>query len=117
MMVWMGVYSQSFLPPVSKVTARVLEQTTINVPVRAQVAPAVLPPVRAQIRKTPVDRPIPDGSPALPHPLPPGNHPDHHGHLDDGPGPHPAAALFLRLRPPEPGGSHRRTGRLGICLH
>ena len=67
MMVWMGVYSQSFLPPVGKVTARVLEQTTINVPVRAQVAPAVLPPVRAQIRKTPVDRPIPDGSPALPH--------------------------------------------------
>ena len=27
MMVWMGVYSQSFLPPVSKVNARVLEQT------------------------------------------------------------------------------------------
>ncbi len=27
MMVWMGVYSQSFLPPVSKATARVLDQT------------------------------------------------------------------------------------------
>ncbi len=32
MMVWMGVYSQSFLPPVSKITARVLEQTNVNVP-------------------------------------------------------------------------------------
>src|SRR6185369_6139992 len=36
MMVWMGVYSQSFLPPVSKVTARVLEQTQVNVPYRVQ---------------------------------------------------------------------------------
>jgi len=34
MMVWMGVYSQSFLPPVSKTTARVLDQTRINVPFR-----------------------------------------------------------------------------------
>ena len=34
MMVWMGVYSQSFLPPVSKTTARVLEQTQVNVPFR-----------------------------------------------------------------------------------
>lgn len=34
MMIWMGVYSQSFLPPVSKVTARVLEQTQVNVPFR-----------------------------------------------------------------------------------
>jgi NADH-quinone oxidoreductase subunit M len=32
MMVWMGVYTQSFLPPVSKATARVLEQTKVNVP-------------------------------------------------------------------------------------
>ena len=32
MMVWMGVYSQSFLPPVSRTTARVLEQTQVNVP-------------------------------------------------------------------------------------
>jgi NADH-quinone oxidoreductase subunit M len=37
MMVWMGVYSQSFLPPVSKATARVLEQTHINVPERVQL--------------------------------------------------------------------------------
>ena len=34
MMVWMGVYSQSFLPPIGKVNARVLEQTQINVPFR-----------------------------------------------------------------------------------
>jgi len=39
MMVWMGVYSQSFLPPIGKATARVLNQVQINVPVRVQ-APA-----------------------------------------------------------------------------
>jgi NADH-quinone oxidoreductase subunit M len=37
MMVWMGVYSRSFLVPVSKVTARVLEQTQVNVPFRVSV--------------------------------------------------------------------------------
>jgi NADH-quinone oxidoreductase subunit M len=37
MMVWMGVYSQSFLPPVSKATARVLEQAQINVPFRVAI--------------------------------------------------------------------------------
>jgi len=31
MMVWMGVYTRSFLPPVSRANARVLEQTTVNV--------------------------------------------------------------------------------------
>jgi hypothetical protein len=36
MMVWMGVYSQSFLPAVGKTTARVLDQTRINVPFRVQ---------------------------------------------------------------------------------
>ncbi|MDE3165321.1 MAG: Fe-S-binding domain-containing protein, partial [Acidobacteriota bacterium] len=39
MMVWMGVYSQSFLPPVSKNTAIVLKQTNVNVSYRVQ-APA-----------------------------------------------------------------------------
>jgi len=37
MMVWMGVYSQSFLPPVSNVTAKVLKQTQINVPFRVEL--------------------------------------------------------------------------------
>ncbi len=37
MMVWMGVYSQSFLAPVSKTTARVLDQTRINVPIRVGI--------------------------------------------------------------------------------
>jgi NADH-quinone oxidoreductase subunit M len=37
MMVWMGVYSQSFLPPVGKVNARVLQQTEVNVPFRVQI--------------------------------------------------------------------------------
>ena len=32
MMVWMGVYTQSFLPPVSQATARILDQTKVNVP-------------------------------------------------------------------------------------
>jgi NADH-quinone oxidoreductase subunit M len=40
MMVWMGVYSQSFLPPVGKVNAHVLEQTRINVPTRVQIRKA-----------------------------------------------------------------------------
>jgi NADH-quinone oxidoreductase subunit M len=39
MMVWMGVYSQSFLPPISQTTARVLEQTQVNVPFRVQSHP------------------------------------------------------------------------------
>jgi NADH-quinone oxidoreductase subunit M len=37
MMVWMGVYSQSFLQPVSKTTARVLDQTRLNVPIRVGI--------------------------------------------------------------------------------
>jgi len=37
MMVWMGVYSQSFLAPVSKTTARVLDQTQVNVPFRVAI--------------------------------------------------------------------------------
>jgi len=37
LMVWMGVYSQSFLPPVTKATARVLDQAQINVPFRVQL--------------------------------------------------------------------------------
>ncbi|HEY2018697.1 MAG TPA: NADH-quinone oxidoreductase subunit M [Bryobacteraceae bacterium] len=39
MMVWMGVYSQSFLPPVSQVNAHVLDQTRINVPFRVSSPP------------------------------------------------------------------------------
>ncbi|MDR3701017.1 MAG: NADH-quinone oxidoreductase subunit M [Candidatus Sulfopaludibacter sp.] len=39
MMFWMGVYSQSFLPPVGKVNARVLGQTQVNVPFRVELAP------------------------------------------------------------------------------
>jgi NADH-quinone oxidoreductase subunit M len=39
MMVWMGMYSQSFLPAVRKTTAHILEQTQLNVQIRVQ-APA-----------------------------------------------------------------------------
>lgn len=41
MMVWMGVYSQSFLPPVSKTTALVLQQTQVNVPFRVTKPPVL----------------------------------------------------------------------------
>ena len=50
MMVWMGVYSQSFLPPVGKNTARVLEQTNVNVPYRVQVEPSSTPPLPRVMR-------------------------------------------------------------------
>jgi NADH-quinone oxidoreductase subunit M len=39
MMVWMGVYSQTFLPPVGKTTARVLSQTQVNVPFQVRIRP------------------------------------------------------------------------------
>ena len=35
MMVWMGTYTQTFLTPVTKATARILEQPTVGVPLRA----------------------------------------------------------------------------------
>ena len=47
MMVWMGAYTQTFLPPVSRATARVLEQTQVNVPFRVQTPPA--PELRAEV--------------------------------------------------------------------
>ncbi len=36
MMVWMGTLTQSFLPPVSAATARILDQSKMNVPLRVQ---------------------------------------------------------------------------------
>jgi NADH-quinone oxidoreductase subunit M len=50
MMVWMGVYSQSFLPPVSRSTARVLEQTNVNVPYRVRIPSSVQPAEVARAR-------------------------------------------------------------------
>ena len=47
MMVWMGVYSQSFLPPVSQVSQLVLKQSGINVPERAQMHKAPAQPLEA----------------------------------------------------------------------
>ena len=49
LIVWMGLYSQTFLPPVSKVTARILEQTEVNVPFRVAV-PVLLPGEAARAR-------------------------------------------------------------------
>jgi NADH-quinone oxidoreductase subunit M len=49
MMVWMGVYSQTFLQPVGKNTAKVLEQTNVNVAYRVKVAaPASVEVARAR---------------------------------------------------------------------
>jgi NADH-quinone oxidoreductase subunit M len=38
-MLWMGMYSQSFLPAVSKTTARILDQTQVNVQFRVKAVP------------------------------------------------------------------------------
>jgi NADH-quinone oxidoreductase subunit M len=43
MMVWMGVYTQTFLPKIGESTARVLEQTQMNVRVQVRLAPAPAP--------------------------------------------------------------------------
>ncbi|MDQ6699361.1 MAG: NADH-quinone oxidoreductase subunit M [Acidobacteriota bacterium] len=37
MMVWMGTLTQSFLPPVSAATARILDQSRMNVPLRVSI--------------------------------------------------------------------------------
>ena len=37
MMVWMGVYSKSFLDPVGRTNARLLDQTHVNVPFRVKL--------------------------------------------------------------------------------
>jgi len=51
MMIWMGVYSESFLPAVRRTDAHILDQTTVNVPVRvrAPALPTTLASTRAQV--------------------------------------------------------------------
>ncbi|HZT31617.1 MAG TPA: NADH-quinone oxidoreductase subunit M [Bryobacteraceae bacterium] len=49
MMVWMGVYSQSFLPPVSVADGRVLDQTKVNV--RFQVKTPALKSQTAEVAR------------------------------------------------------------------
>jgi len=44
MMVWMGMYSQSFLPAVRKATARILDQTQVNVQFQVKLNPSPRPP-------------------------------------------------------------------------
>ncbi|HVW87209.1 MAG TPA: NADH-quinone oxidoreductase subunit M [Bryobacteraceae bacterium] len=39
MMVWMGIYTQTFLPPISEANSRILNQSTMNAPLRVS-APA-----------------------------------------------------------------------------
>ena len=40
LMVWMGTYTRTFLPPVSAANARVLQQTQVNVRFQVERAPA-----------------------------------------------------------------------------
>jgi NADH-quinone oxidoreductase subunit M len=47
MMVWMGVYPQSFLPPVGRVNDAILRQSEMNVPVRVAL-PARVEAARAR---------------------------------------------------------------------
>jgi NADH-quinone oxidoreductase subunit M len=41
MMVWMGMYSQSFLPPVSEANLKILDQTKMNQPLRVSLPPSL----------------------------------------------------------------------------
>ncbi len=43
MMLWMGVYPQSFLPPVGKVNDAILQESQVDVPVRVSLPVPVLP--------------------------------------------------------------------------
>jgi NADH-quinone oxidoreductase subunit M len=70
MMVWMGVYSQTFLPPVGRNTARVLEQSNINVPYRVQRrGGSTMEGLVSQTRPAPPTdpQPRPDGRGPLPN--------------------------------------------------
>jgi hypothetical protein len=70
MMVWMGVYSQSFLPPIGQTTARVLEQTQVNVPFRVQTHPNQAHPSQSQLsqaaRFSATKKPLADAAPSGP---------------------------------------------------
>jgi NADH-quinone oxidoreductase subunit M len=48
MMIWMGVYSQSFLPAVGKASAHILDQTQVNVQIRV-AAPRASTPLVAEV--------------------------------------------------------------------
>jgi NADH-quinone oxidoreductase subunit M len=42
MMVWMGIFTQSFLPNISESTAKILDQSKMNVPLRVALPNPVL---------------------------------------------------------------------------
>jgi hypothetical protein len=48
MMLWMGVYPQSFLPPVGKVNDAILQQSQVDVPVRVSLPAHVALPARLE---------------------------------------------------------------------
>jgi NADH-quinone oxidoreductase subunit M len=43
MMVWMGVFTRTFLPPVTEATSRILDQSKMNVPLRVALPNGALP--------------------------------------------------------------------------
>ena len=138
MMVWMGVYSQSFLPTVGKVTARVLvQERDQRHPKRVQIPETRRKKSCGQGAARGRGRPPRFAAIAGGRPMPAEFHAepgtatsasgssrrsstDHHGArflmvMDH----NPAAALFLRFRPPEPAwrAAIRRAGRLDISVH
>jgi NADH-quinone oxidoreductase subunit M len=75
MMVWMGVYSQSFLPSVTKTTARVLDQAQVNVPFRVAIpAPKALAGTREAAPLAAFQSPAPNPQ-SLSFPPAPGSRP------------------------------------------
>ncbi len=48
MMVWMGIFTQTFLPPVSETTAKILDQSRMNAPLRVALPAAQPGPLSAQ---------------------------------------------------------------------
>jgi NADH-quinone oxidoreductase subunit M len=42
MMVWMGVLTQTFLPPITEANAKILSQSASNAPLRVSLSPGAL---------------------------------------------------------------------------
>ncbi len=49
MMVWMGVFTQTFLPPVTEANSKILDQSKMNVPLRVSLYPAGLSSKRGNV--------------------------------------------------------------------
>jgi hypothetical protein len=127
MMVWMGVYSQSFLPPVGKTTALVLEQSQINVPFRVGMPDRKVIFDAETQRRGEQTEPLKTFSSAslrlrvktgfssveVAHA---GDGSHRHGHASHGARPAASQALLERLWPSQPGCPGRGARRDRLCL-